>query len=103
MADRYTIEFDFQKALTQARHLEEIGSQMNTLADIRLCNILQDVSANWKGENASSYLNKGSILQKRITDTGTSLKSIAEEIRSMARRIYEAEMRNLETAEERHY
>lgn len=103
MADRYTIEFDFQKALTQAERLEEIGQGLNTLADTRLYNILQDVSANWKGENASSYLNKGSVLQNRITNTGTSLKSIAEEIRSMARRIYEAEMRNLEIAEERQY
>jgi uncharacterized protein YukE len=61
------------------------------------------LSASWKGDNAKAYIGKGSRLQENIRGTAGELRSIAAEIRTIAKRIYDAEMAALAIAENRTY
>ena len=103
MATRASIEFDFNRALNQARKLEEVASKMKSLSDSSLEGTLQDISVNWKGENASVYLRKGKNLKSKVTSSADQLNAIAREIRRIAKRVYDAEMAALAIAEMRNY
>ena len=51
------------------------------------------VSANWRGENASSYIGKGKIVREDICREAKKIRDTAAVVREIARRLYEAEMR----------
>lgn len=99
--DRATIIMNFQQAKAQADRLDGIANNITKLSDSELESIMNSLNANWKGDNATAYLGKGEKLQKYMDDTANSLHSIAEEIRNIAQRIYNAEMANLAIAESR--
>lgn len=103
MATRASIEFDFNRALNQAKKLEEVASKMKSLSESSLENTLQDISVNWKGENASVYLKKGEKLKSKVMGSAEQLNAIAGEIRKIAKRVYDAEMAALAIAEMRNY
>jgi len=101
MSSRRTIEFDFRLAKQKANELDEIAENLQNLSNHKFNNTMQNLSAGWKGESASLYLNKGQILQKDIIKTSKNLREVASTIRAVAKRIYEAEMEALRIAEER--
>lgn len=103
MASEATIRFNFQKALAQADQLDTIANNLNKISSGDLNGTLQVVSANWKGQNASAYLEKGGKLQGNIGTTAKDLHSIASDIRIIAKRVYSAEMAALEIAQIRKY
>lgn len=103
MASRESIEFDFRKAEAQADKLDTVADQLTRLSDNKFGSAMQHLSSNWKGENASLYLDKGGRLQEQMDGTAKELHSIAADIRTIAKRIYEAEMRALRIAEHREY
>ncbi len=103
MASRSEIEFDFAQAKRQADRIDEIANNLGNLSKNNLENTLQTLSNNWKGANASAYLTKGGRLQGEINGTVGELHSIASDIRTIAQRIYDAEMAALRIAEEREY
>jgi len=96
-----TIIMNFKSAMAQADKLDTIADRLNKLNNSEFEQILNSINANWKGECASKYLHKGDKLQEYMTDTSGSLHDIAEEIRNIARRIYNAEMAALAIAEAR--
>ncbi|WP_349943930.1 WXG100 family type VII secretion target [Lacrimispora sp. BS-2] len=101
MSSRRTIEFDFRLAKQKANELDEIAENLQNLSNNKFNNTMQNLSAGWKGESASLYLNKGQILQEDIIKTSKNLREVASTIRAVAKRIYEAEMEALRIAEER--
>nr|WP_288827934.1 WXG100 family type VII secretion target [uncultured Clostridium sp.] len=101
MSSRKTIEFDFRLAKQKANELDEIAENLQNLSNNKFNNTMQNLSASWKGESASLYLNKGQTLQKDMIKTSKNLRQVASTIRAVARRIYEAEMEALRIAEER--
>lgn len=103
MASRASIEFDFHRAEAQADKLETVADNLSRLSRSKFENTMQNLASNWKGENASLYLKKGGRLQEQMDGTARELYSIASDIRTIARRIYEAEMKALRLAEEREY
>lgn len=103
MATRESIEFDFRKALSEADIIDEIAERLGTLSNNKFENTMQNLAASWKGDNASSYLRKGEKLQSSMSRTSNELHSIATDIRTAARRLYEAEMAALEIAQRRDY
>lgn len=103
MATRESIEFDFQQAMAQADKIDDLAAALNTLSNNKFQGTLQNINTNWKGERASEYLTKGSRLQLKMNGTADDLSGIASDIRTIARRIYEAEMAALAIAEERAY
>lgn len=98
-----TIRFNFKKALQQAEQLDQIANNLSKLSTGDLNGTLQVVSANWKGQNASAYLEKGGKLQGNIKTSAKELHNVAADIRTIARRVYNAEMRALAIAQARKY
>lgn len=103
MATRETIEFDFKKALGQADKINAIADRLGRLSGTEFENTMQNLSAGWKGDNASQYLSKGSRLQEKMNGTVKELYSVASDIREIAKRVYDAEMAALAIASERKY
>ena len=98
-----TIIFNYQRALGQANELDEIAESLKNLASNDFDETLQNISANWKGDNAINYLSKGKILEGKMNTTSRSLNGIANDIRKIAKQIYDTEMKNLEIARSREY
>lgn len=103
MATRETIEFNFKKALGQADKIDTIANNLSKLSGKEFGGTLQKLSTNWKGENASLYLTKGSNLQEKMNGTAGELHSVASDIRTIAKRLYDAEMAALSIATTRTY
>lgn len=103
MATRASIEFDFRKAMGEADEIDNIANRLSNLSQSKFGGTLQNIAANWKGENADIYLNKGSRLQENMGGTVSELHNIASDIRTIARRIYQAEMAALAIAQQRDY
>lgn len=103
MKSLFSIEFDFQQATKRAEELEEIAADMNKLANEDLESSMQSLSTAWKGEAATAYLEKGSMLKEKILKSSSDLKKAASTIRSVAKRTYNAEMTAYTIARERDY
>lgn len=97
------IEMDFRQAKQQADQLEELAARLKDLAGKELQETMQGLSGAWKGESADSYMQKGKRLEENMSSTARKLEQIASTIRMTAQRVYEAEMRAREIAEERNY
>lgn len=95
------IQFDFAQARRRAEELEEIAAELNRLARNDMEAVMGEVSAAWRGDSASLYLSKADRLQQEITGSSRDLNSIAASIRTIARRMYEAEMEALRIATQR--
>ena len=100
---RAAIMFNFRKALQQADELDDIANSLSRMAKSEFEGTMQNISINWKGENARKYLAKGDRLQGDMYSTANSLHSIASDIRKVARKIYNAEIKALAIAEARNY
>ncbi len=103
MATRQSIEFDFRQALAQADRIDGVADRLSSLSGRQFGATMQNLSANWKGENASGYLNKGARLQDKMNGTVNELRNTAGDIRRIARALYDAEMEALEIASRREY
>jgi uncharacterized protein YukE len=101
MATQATIWFNYQQAIQQAEAVARIATDLKKLSTNDLEDALDQVSASWQGENANRYHAKGSELQQQVAETARTLQSISSEIRDIAKRIYNAEMANLEIAKTR--
>ena len=103
MATKRQIEMNFQQAKKQAEALEQLASRLDRLAGRDFAGTMQDVSNHWKGQNATQYLNKASILQSKMQTSAKSLNSIAASIRTAAKRMHDAELRAWQIAQQRTY
>ena len=96
-----SIQIDFDEACAQAKELEDCAEEMKRLANQQLANTLREMAASWKGESATAYFAKADIVKKNIAATSETLYSIASNIRTQAKRTYDAEMAALRLAEQR--
>ena len=103
MATRQSIEFDFRQAMAQADRIDTVADNLNNLSARRFEATMQNLSSNWKGENASAYRNKGERLQGKMNTTVNELRNTASDIRKIAKKLYDAEMAALDIATKRTY
>ena len=101
MSSRWEIRMDFQQAMNQARRLDEIADRLEKVAKKSMEQSMQNLASAWKGTNASAFLQKEDRLQEKIKKTADNVHAIADDIRSVARRVYEAEMAAWRIANER--
>lgn len=101
MANRYQIQMDFSRATQKAGELDTIADNLSRLADTDLESTLQGLSSDWKGENATVYIQKGTTLKGNMEKTVKDIRNTANTIRAIAKNIYDAEMEALRIAEER--
>ena len=103
MKSKAAIEFDFRQAMNRADELEQVAAEMKRMANNDMQSSLQQLSVAWKGEAASAYLTKGGRLKEKVVKSANDLNKTASTIRSVARRVYNAEMTAYRIAMERAY
>lgn len=87
----YQINLDYNKALQQAAELEAIARELKNLGDSEFHSCLEQVAANWKGDNAQAYIKKGQRLKTQMLTSATELNNAAKTIRSIAKRTRQAD------------
>lgn len=97
------IDIDFRMVMEQAKHLDEVASQMKDLSESSFYEALQNIAGSWKGENANLYVHKGDTLKGNMTGTAKELKKIAEDIKKRAICIYNKEQKAVSIAKTRSY
>jgi WXG100 family type VII secretion target len=95
------IEMNFAEAKAQANRLDDIASDMKRLAEKGMSEAISQLSSGWKGESATAYFAKSELLRNNILTTAQQIAEIADNIRRIAQRIYEAEMKALSIAQQR--
>lgn len=103
MISEATIMMNYTRAKQQADRLNEIASKVERLSTENMQRTLQGVSSDWKGDNASAFLNKGNKLQGDLRATAGEIRNAATALRTSAKRIYDAEMAALAIAQARNY
>lgn len=93
-----TIRMNFNNALRQAEQLDRLATELSRLSGNELSGSLSSIAAAWKGDSSNLFLQKGNALAGQISDSANALRSAASDIRSIAQRTYNAEMRALELA-----
>ena len=95
------IYFDYDKAISQANQLDKIASRLESAADKDLEEVLDSVHKAWKSDNAGAYINKGEKVQTDMNKTVRNLRGIANTIRTIAKRVRDAELEAWRIAHER--
>jgi len=93
MKTRQQLQFDFDTAINQAKRLESLAGEIESTVARPLGSSAQELAAAWKGNSATAYVEKQGRLKEKISDTASDLRTVAEEIRAAAQRVYEAEMK----------
>lgn len=95
------IRMDFSKAYAEAERLDRVADQLKMLASKKMEESIRNLSYAWSGGNARLFFQKESQLQNHIGETAKEIYRVAADIRTIARRVYEAEMRAYEIAARR--
>ena len=103
MKTAWQIEFDFSQARQQAGQLEEIAQRLEALAQNQLQSAQEELPSYWTGRSASLFQNKQEQLRQNVLTTARAIRAEAEDIRTVARRLYEAEQAALEIAQRPEY
>lgn len=93
------IRFDFQTAMNEAGKLDDIANTIEKRVAGGMEHAEQNVHVLWQGTSATHYIGQAQELRGQVEKTVQELRLTAEEIRRIARRMYEAEMRALEIAQ----
>lgn len=101
MSSRSEIRFNFKQALAQADRLDDAADKLDRLSRNTMEQSMETLASAWKGENATAFLRKENILKGDIKTTASGIHEIADDIRRIARRVYEAEMEALRIARSR--
>ena len=91
MSEINQILFDYAEAEKQAAQLEQLAEKLANLSTSDMEKILSDIDSAWKGDNATSFLQKGSTIQNKINTSAGELKKIAETIRAISNNLHKAD------------
>ena len=86
----------------RAAELERTSARIRKAAE-NLQAELNGISANWQGIASRAYTDKGVTLVRKMQAEARHLNQTAETIRRIAKRTYDAEIKALETANQRAY
>lgn len=92
MSSLAEIYFNYDKAIRQAGKLEDVARRLRKAADSDMEGILNDVNAAWKSDSAPQYIKKGQKVEGDIRITAGNLTNIASAIRTIAKRVRDAEL-----------
>lgn len=91
MFSKERIEMDFERAISQARELEEISKELSQVANAHITGALEMLNLNWNGDNAEKYLKSGNLLTSEMLETADDLIAVAKNIKATAGIVYNAE------------
>lgn len=97
------IRFDFSNALSQATKLEQLAEQTDRTVVREMEQQMEQMRSVWTGESARRFIQKSGEFSLQVEESAQELRKIAEDIRRIARIVYEAEMSALEIAQRRNH
>ncbi|MBQ4066291.1 MAG: WXG100 family type VII secretion target [Clostridia bacterium] len=97
--DRITI--DFENTLRKANELEEQAQRLRRMTAGEYESTMQSLSNDWQSDNSGAFFAKGDRLRREIEQTATDIERVANNLRAVARRIYEAERQAEALAQQR--
>ena len=95
------IYFNYNKAIEQANQLDGIAKRLNSAASQDMERVLNDVNSAWKSDSAPAYVKKGQKVERDMHTTANNITNIASTIRTIAKRVLEAELEAWRIANER--
>lgn len=101
MSSLSEIYFNYNRAIEQARELDNIAKRLKNAANNTMEDILNDVHVAWKSDSTPQYIRKGQKVEGDIRTTANNLTNIAHAIRTIAQRIRDAELEAWRIANER--
>ena len=93
MKSKSRIKMNFAKARNDAAGIDQVAVNLRSLSRNQLNSSINNLSSAWTGANARLFLRKEGQLQNDIEQTARALNEIADDIRRIAQRVYDAEMR----------
>jgi uncharacterized protein YukE len=87
------INFNYQRAMTQANQIETIANQMSNLTDRQFQTTLDSIGVCWRGDASQQFIGYCSQTQTDIRSQAKRLRELAARIRQVAKIIKEAEER----------
>ena len=88
-----TLNFNFNLAARQATQIEDIASDMRSLANDKMTNAIATIDASWDGETSNLFIRHCDETKKQIISRASDLDSLARRIREVAKILREAEER----------
>lgn len=101
MASLSEIYFNYNQAIEQAKQLDEVAGRLTNAAGKDMEDLLNDINSAWKSDSAPQYIKKGQKVEDDMRTTAGNLKNIAAAIRTIAKRILDAELEAWRIANER--
>lgn len=101
MSSLSEIYFNYNKAMEQASQLDDIAKRLNNAASQDVERILNDINAAWKSDSTAAYIKKGQKVETDMRTTANNIKNIAGTIRTIAKRVLDAEVTAWRIANER--
>lgn len=94
------IQLDYENAHRQIEILKQaganVGNEVKHLEEYR-----EGICKYWRGEAVQNYINKISVVEKRLEDISWTLKFAAETLEADAKALRDAELQALQTAQTR--
>ena len=87
------INFNYDKAISQAKQIEDIAGEMLSVANNRLQTSVDSIGSCWRGDASKQFLSYCGKVQNEIRDEARKLNDIANRIRDVSRTIRETEER----------
>lgn len=85
------IEFEYNRAISQAERLEEIAREIKTLSTADIESALESLSSGWKGDASTLFIDKGYTLSQKGSKVAGDLEKAAQSIRKIAKAIHDAD------------
>ena len=101
MSSLSEININYEKAIAQAKQLEDVAKRLQNAGDRSMETILNDVNKAWKSDSTSQYTKKGQKVKSDIITSAKNLRQIATAIRTIAKRVRDAELEAWRIANER--
>lgn len=99
MASEATIQFNYNRAISQAKKLEQLADELKSLANSNLESTISNLSSNWKGESATSFIAKAQKAKDDMLNNATQLYNTASVVRESAKNIRDAELQAIRVVE----
>lgn len=101
MSSLSEIYFNYDRAVTQASQLDNVAKKLQNAANNNMESILNDVSRAWKSDSTLQYVKKCQKVEGDMRTSANNLKQIATTIRTIAKRVRDAELEAWRIAHER--
>lgn len=101
MRRKTQIQIDFAKAGADADQLDGVAFHMKNLAYSNFNQSMINLALAWSGDNSRQFLKKEERIKLNLLKSARELENIAADIRRVAKRVHDAEMRAYDIASRR--